>query len=160
MFKTYIAILSILFFSLFINGAKNDYIRIEYIGNSDKPMRVLWISKTLLPDSEQIVTVFGDSHGYNCVVRNDEFVFIKKAINPTVHKSFEEKDHNGFKITIHKNDTDICYFITRKNSTSLFLKMSAYLKHRKENKKLIYELYVQRKSHVYDDHGNYIGGYH
>jgi hypothetical protein len=141
------------------DGVTNDYIRIEYIGNSDKPMRVLWISKNPLPHSEQIVTVEADDHGYNCVVRNDEFLFIKKTIDSTTHQLFEEKDHNGFKITIHENDADIYYFITRKNSTSLFLKTSAYLRQQKENKKLIDELYYLRTSHVYDDSGNYIGGY-
>jgi len=141
------------------DGVTNDYIRIEYEGNSLQPMRVLWISKKPLLRSEQIVTVESDSHGYNCVVRNDEFLFIENVIDSTVHKSFEKTDYNGFKITIHENDVDIYYFIARKNSTSLFLKASAYLEPEEENKKLIYELYVLRKSHVYDDAGNYIGGY-
>jgi hypothetical protein len=154
-----LVILSTIFMFLMTGGVTNDFIRIEYEGNSFKPMRILWISKKPLLRSEQIVTVDTDSPGYDCVVNEDEFLFIEKAIDSTTHKLFEEKDHNGFKITIHENDADIYYFITRKNSTSLFLKMSAYLEPREENKKLIYELDVQRKSHVYDDSGNFIGGY-
>ena len=137
------------------DGATNDYIRIEYVGNSDQPMRVLWISKKPLLRSEQIVTVY-DTHGFNCIVRDDEFLFIEKAIDSTTHKLFENKDYNGFKITIHENETDIYYFISRKNSTSLLLKTSAYLEARDENKQLVYELNHLRKSHVYDDKGNRI----
>jgi hypothetical protein len=121
-----LVVLSIIFMFFMTDGATNDYIRIEYVGDSDQPMRVLWISKKPLIRSEQIVTVY-DTPGYDCIVRDDEFLFIEKAIDSTTHKSFENKDYNGFKITIHENDTDTYYFISRKNSTSLFLKTSAYL---------------------------------
>jgi hypothetical protein len=125
-----LVILSIISVFFMIDGLTNDYIRIEYMGNSLKPMRVLWISKNPMPRSEKIITVVSDSYGYNGIVSNDEFLFIKKTINSTVHKPVEKKDHNGFKITIHENDADVYYFITRKNSDSLFFKTSAYLKHK------------------------------
>jgi len=154
-----LVLLSIISFLLITDGVRNDYIRIEYVGNVDKTMRVLWISKKKLPVSERIVTVEYDQYGLNCIVNNDEFLYIKKTINSTKHKTFEKKDYNGFKITICENDTDICYFISRGNSNTLFLKANAYLKHQKRNKELIYELKILRTGNVFDDSGKYIGGY-
>ncbi len=132
-------------------GVKNDNIRIEYVGDADKPMYVIWISKKPIPESQMIITVEYDDHWYDCTVHDDEYLYMKKVINSTTHKMFEEKDYNGFKITIHENDSDTYYFIRRKISDSFFLKTVAYLKSRKRNKDLIQYLNNLRLGNVFPD---------
>jgi hypothetical protein len=148
MFKIYLAILSVLFFSQLNNRVENDYIQIEYVGDSNHPMPVIWISKKPIPWSERIVTIEYDMPGGNYLVHNNEFVFIKNTITSTTHKTFEEKDYNGFKITLHENDSLVSYFITRKNSNLLFFKANAYLKSDQRNKELILALTQLRLSNV------------
>ncbi len=145
-------------FFLITDGIKNDYIRFEYVGSANKQMHVIYISKKPISHSDQIITIESDDMTFNYIVYNNEYLFIKKAINSTAHKIFEEKDNNGFKITFREKDSLVSYFITRKNSNSLFLKANAYLKHRKKNKDLIHALYILRIGNVFDDSGRYIGG--
>lgn len=144
-----ITLISMIFFSLLTNAEKNDYIRIEYAGDADKPMKVIYISKKPIPDSEQVMTIEYDLAPFNYIVYNNEFLFIKKAINSTLKKTFEEKDYNGFKITFRENDSLVSYFITRKNSNSLFLKINTYLKSHQRNKSLILALTGLRLSNVF-----------
>jgi hypothetical protein len=143
--------MSIVVFSLFISRVKNDYIRIEYAGDTNKPMNVIYISKKPIPRSEQIMTIEYSFLPYNYIVNDEEYLFVKKTVNSTIHKTFEEKDYNGFKITIRENNhLDSC-FITRKNSDSLFLKVDAYLKNHKRNKDLISALTKLRTSNVFPE---------
>jgi hypothetical protein len=141
-------------------GVKNDNIRIEYVGDANKPMYVIWISKNPLPESQMIITIEYDQQWYDYTVHDDEYLFINNVINSTTHKIFQEKDYNGFKITIHENAAETYYFIKRKNSDSFFLKTIAFLKHRKRNKDLIQYLNILRLGNVFDDSGNYVGGYY
>ena len=135
-----IAILSILFFSLLTYRVKSDYISIEYFGDGSAPIAVTYISTKPLPDSEQITTVGYSGLPMNYIVNKDEFLVIKKQIISTPKKTFEKKDYNGVKITIRENNSTVTYFVTQKNSNSLFPKINTYLKHHKRNEALIYQL--------------------
>jgi hypothetical protein len=135
-----IAILSILFISLLTGRVKNDYISIEYIGDGSKPINVTYISTKPLPYSEETTTVVYSDLPENYIVNNNEFLSIKKQIISTSRKTFEKKDYNGVKISIRENNTIASYFITQKNSNSLFPKINTYLKHHKRNEALIYQL--------------------
>lgn len=144
-----IGILSIILFLLCSNIVKEDYIAIEYVGSANKPMPVVYISKKTLPRSEQIVTIEYDDLPQDYIVSGDEFAFIKKTINATSNKFYEEKDYNGFKITIRVSNCSNSCYITRENSNSLFLEINRYLRKNKRNKDLISKLTVLRKSNVF-----------
>jgi hypothetical protein len=144
-----IVVLSFVFFIALTNGVKNDYIRIEYAGNTDKLMTAVYISKKPIPRPEMIMTIPYDDLPENYIVYNKEFLFIKKAINSTTKKASEEKDYNGFKITIRENNALDSCFITRQNSNSLFLKINAYLKNNKRNKDLISRVTNLRRMNVF-----------
>jgi hypothetical protein len=139
-FMKNIAILSILFLSVLTAGVKNNYILIEYVGDGSKPISATYISTKPLPHSEQITTIGYSDFPTNYIVSNNEFLLVKKQIISTSRKTFEKKDYNGVKITIRENNSIVSYFITQKNSNSLFLKINTYLKQDKRNKDLILQL--------------------
>jgi hypothetical protein len=142
--------LSIVFLCYLTQGLKNDYIRIEYVGSADKPMPVIFISKKPIPNSEQVITIEYDFMTYNYIVNNNEFMFIENTVDSTSHKMFQKKDYNGFKITVRKNNISDAYFITRKNSNSLFLKANACLSIlKRKNEKLIHAITLQRTRNVF-----------
>jgi hypothetical protein len=144
-------ILSVISLLFSHQGSKIDYIRFEYVGSADKPMSVIYISESMLPDSDRVITIEYDYWTRDYVVSNNEFQFIERSIKSTTHKMFEEVDNNGFKITIRKNDTAVAYFITRKNSNALFPKVNRYLSRRKEiNKELIHAITLQKTMNVFD----------
>lgn len=147
----YVILFSFIFFPPTWNKEKNDFISFEYVGNANKPMRVAYISKKPLADSELKVTLEYNDGPENYIVYNNEFIFINKAINASSKKTFDVKDYNGFKINIRENNFLRYYFISRKNSSLLFLKINNYLKHNKRNKVLIYSLNVLRTSNVFED---------
>ena len=141
-----------IFWCLLPNGAKNDYIRFEYIGNADKSMQVVYISTKPIPDSEQVITVDYDVPGGDHLVKDHEFLFIKKSINSVEHKSSEKKDYNGFKITFRENDAYSSLFIRRKNSNSMFSKIINYLmQNNVRNNDLIDELTWLKQGNVFED---------
>jgi hypothetical protein len=128
-------------FALLTNSMQKDSIRIEYKGSANKTMWVVYISKEAIPDSEMIVTISYDGIAKDYIVNNGEYSFIKKAINTTPHKIFEDQDDNGFKITICENNISTYYFVSRAASDSLFPKANYYLNHHKRrNDKLILRL--------------------
>ncbi len=136
---------------MLINGTKSNYISFEYIGPGSVPMHVVYISTKPIPSSEQVISVSYSFFPINYIVNNNEFAYIKELINSTRKKDFDTTDYsgNGFKTTISENNTLVTYFITRKNSDSLFLKANAYLKQDTSNKDLIFRLEILRRTNVY-----------
>lgn len=133
------------------DSVKNDYIEFEYRGDANKPMYVIWIGKKPLIESDMVDYIEYDDHGLDFTVHNDEYLFLKKTIDSARHKTFEEKDYNGFKIHFRENGAYKYYFIRRKDSNALFLKAAAYLKHHKRNNDLIDYLNILRLGNVFPD---------
>ena len=143
-------VVSMIFLFYLTKGVTNDYIRIEYVGSANKPMNVIFISKKPIVDSDMVTTIPYDFIPLNYIVYNDEFLSIKNSISSTPRKKFQENDYNGFKITIHIDNCDVAYFITRENSNSLFLKTNIYLnQHKNRNKALINAIIIQKTTNVF-----------
>jgi hypothetical protein len=135
-------------FSFFLIKEKNiDSISVEYLGDSDKPIRVIYISTDTVPYSQRVVTVDYDDLPINFIVDKNEFNLIKSSINTTEKKKFEKSDSHGAKITVREGVSVTSYYITRKNYNVFFLKIDS-LVNQEKNKDLIEHLALLRRENV------------
>jgi hypothetical protein len=128
----------IIFFSFTMMSKQGDYISIEHIGLSDKPILTIIISKSII-EKENCM---------NYVVNDQVYKNIKNTVELyKENKQNKNQEYGSFKITIYERGTkSIYYYLDRKKSIVLFDQIINILSWKNKNsQKLLLEFLTVRK---------------
>lgn len=119
----------------------SEYISIEHVGISDKPIKTIIISRDK----------FVHSDTDNFIVKNEDYVILKGIIFSYERAEYKGSEFGSFKIKLKNgNKKDSYYYLNRLKSLELFNKLIKVLKESKNtNKELLSRLEVTRKRLVY-----------
>ena len=117
-----------------------EYISIEHIGISDKPIATIVISK------EKIVSPGTD----NFIVKSEDYVSLKSLILSNEKADYKGNEFGSFKITVKSTtEKDLCHCLNRQKSIELLNKLIKTLEKENANNTLLARLEVVKKRIVY-----------
>jgi hypothetical protein len=101
---------------------KIDYVAFEYDGAIDKPMPVVFITKTHISITKDMLTMPQSENSLDDIVDRRDFDIVKQIIYSSKKEKFahQQYDDDGFKITIHDGSSKKAYFVSRKKAVLLF----------------------------------------
>lgn len=129
-----ILIISLIFFSCSIMKNTDEYILIEHIGISDKPISTLIISKTAIKLEGDALNYILNEEAYNAF--NDSITSFSKERDEE-----ESKEYGSFKLTHYKEGKELLNCkISREDANLLFPQLINTINNLNENKDLVIEM--------------------
>lgn len=118
-----------------------EYISIEHIGISDKPIATIVISKDKIANSDT----------ENFIVKSEDYVILKRLILSNAKADYKGNEFGSFKVMV-RNTTEkgLCNCLSRQKSIELLNKLIKALENKENaNKELLARLEVVKKRIVY-----------
>jgi hypothetical protein len=141
-------IISIMTLVLTLQGGEDEFILIEHVGISDKPIPSIFISQKPL-DKKYLI------HQYvvkQFIVEDSVYCGLKNITKLNKQDNIEEKalEFGTFEFSIHKgNKVCIDYSLNREKSVQLFNTMIKFLRNKNLNDKLLIEFETTKKRIIF-----------